>query len=155
MRGAILAVVAVVGCQHVPTAPLPALGGGVVPASYAVRSAERGDAPAVLTTPTAAAFRRVSDSRRSPRPESVPLGHAADYGWIVGVLAHDGGVWSIRYGGSGDLDRHGGALELLNTGPMDGFWPGRLVRVEGELVDPAPLEVRPGYRVRALHLVGR
>jgi hypothetical protein len=153
MRGAILGVVALVGCQHVP--PNAGLGGGVVPASYAVRPAERSDASVVLTTRPAAAFRPVSYVPRSSRPEPVPLGHAADYRWIVGVLAHDGGVWSIRYGGSGDLDRHGGALELLNTGPMDGFWPGRLVRVEGELVDPAPLEVRPAYRVRALHLLAR
>jgi hypothetical protein len=33
---------------------------------------------------------------------------------------------------------------------MAGFRPGQIVRVEGELIDPAPHEINPSYRVRAI-----
>ncbi|MGL4552624.1 MAG: hypothetical protein ACRC33_15735 [Gemmataceae bacterium] len=156
MRWTILGAVALLGCQQVPPAADPGgLGGGVIPASFTQRPAPAGDQP-VHFPPQARRPRRESyPPPRPAAPDPVALGHAADYRWIVGVLGLDRGVWTICYGGSGDPDRYGASLELLDTGPMNGFGPGRLVRVEGELVDPAPLEVRPAYRARSLHVVGR
>ena len=87
----------------------------------------------------------------TPLPES-PYARAVDYQWLVGRLHHDArrGRWSVCYSDGTTPDRYGGVLELIGTGPMDGFHPGQFVRVEGKLIDPAPLETQPAYRVRAL-----
>jgi hypothetical protein len=61
----------------------------------------------------------------------------------------------VRYAGPGEPDRYDGALELVNPGPMSGFRPGQVVRVEGSLVDPAPHEINPGYRVVSLQALRR
>jgi hypothetical protein len=94
-----------------------------------------------------------------PRPLELPRrfesGYAADYGWLVGHLqfdrTHD--RWTVRYAERDSVDRYGGEIELVHTGPMAGFHPGQRVRVEGDLVDPAPMEIRPAYRVRSLQVV--
>ena len=110
--------------------------------------------------------RRPCDFVRLDRPEPSPLvvvsadrsvcSHASDYRWLVGCLHYDGERrrWTVRYGEE-DGDRHGGSLELVNPGPMSGFMAGQMVRVEGELVDPAPLEIKPGYRVGSLQVLRR
>jgi hypothetical protein len=94
-----------------------------------------------------------------PPPDlSRPLGeHAADYAWLVGCLSHDRdrGTWSVRYADPGEPDRYGGILDLVGPGPMTGLYPGQLVRVHGELVDPVPLEINPAYRVRAIQVLPR
>jgi hypothetical protein len=36
---------------------------------------------------------------------------------------------------------------------MSGFVAGQMVRVEGELVDPAPHETKPAYRVHSLQVI--
>jgi hypothetical protein len=89
--------------------------------------------------------------------QSPPLGHAADYRWLVGCLEHDpeNDQWHVRYADPGEPDRYGGLLELVSPGLMAGFRAGRLVRVEGELVDPAPLQIKPGYRVRSIQELRR
>jgi hypothetical protein len=83
--------------------------------------------------------------------------HAADYRWLVGYLRCDSvhRRWQIRYAEEDENDRYGGVIELVNPGPMSGFHPGQLVRVEGDLVDPAPLEIIPAYRVVSLQALRR
>jgi hypothetical protein len=75
----------------------------------------------------------------------------------VGGLQHDEGKdrWMVRYADPGAGDRYDGMLELFCTGPMNGFRPGQLVRVEGELIDPAPMEIKPAFRVRSLQVLRR
>ncbi len=88
-------------------------------------------------------------------PGRIECAYAADYGWLVGDLQHDRGHgrWSVRYAGRDSVDRYGGEIELVHTGPMGGFHAGQRVRVEGDLVDPAPMEIRPAYRVRSLQVL--
>ncbi len=88
-------------------------------------------------------------------PETPSLGHAPNHRWLVGKLERDVATecWFIRYADPGENDTHGGRLELLGTGPMSGFRAGQIVRAEGELVDPAPLQTQSAYRVRSLQAV--
>ena len=80
------------------------------------------------------------------------LGHAPNYRWLVGQLeqSESNHRWFIRYANPGERDTHGGRLELFCTGPMTGFHAGQVVRAEGELVDPAPLQTQSAYRIRSL-----
>ena len=80
------------------------------------------------------------------------LGHAPNYRWLVGQLeqSESNHRWFIRYANSGERDTHGGRLELFCTGPMIGFHAGQVVRAEGELVDPAPLQTQSAYRIRSI-----
>jgi hypothetical protein len=95
------------------------------------------------------------------RPESLrtpPMpAHAPDYRWLVGVLTHDPqrDCWGVRYTDECRDERCGGIVELVDPGPMDGFCPGQMVRVEGEFLDPAPREITPTYRVRSLAVLLR
>jgi hypothetical protein len=151
-----------------PAAP-PSATASVVPV--------RRDAPAApaRATITAIDFRNVPPPPATPARLERPIAggvaargnvlatgfsgyaHAADYGWLVGCLIHDRehDRWLVRYADPGSPDRHDGTLELLGAGPMAGFWPGQLVRVEGELVDPDPLQIKPAYRVRSLQVLRR
>jgi hypothetical protein len=84
-------------------------------------------------------------------------GHAGDYRWLLGTLQRDEarGCWMVHYAGGTEADHYAGWLELIHPGPMTGFRCGQLVRVEGELVDPAPHEIRPAYRVHSLQVLDR
>jgi hypothetical protein len=83
--------------------------------------------------------------------------HAADYRWLVGCLLARSGRdgWCVRYAAPDGSDPHGGILTLVAPGPMEGFHPGEVVRVEGELVDPLPHEIKPAFRVHAIQVVRR
>jgi hypothetical protein len=86
-------------------------------------------------------------------PPAVPaLGHAADYGWLVGRLqyVHVRNAWRIRYAGPDEADRHGGSVTLVDPGPMTGYRSGQLVRVEGQILDPGSRDPSPAYQV---HLI--
>jgi hypothetical protein len=85
----------------------------------------------------------------------MAFSHGADYCWLIGCLEYDPThqLWSVRYAHWSEPDRYGGQLELVSPGPMTGFRPGRMVRVEGELVDPAPLQTKPAYRVHSIQVV--
>jgi hypothetical protein len=89
--------------------------------------------------------------RRSPSLCS----RAVDYRWLIGYLQYDilRDRWYVRYCEKHQFDRLGGCVELLQTGLMTGFQAGQLVRVEGGLVDPAPYEIVPGYRVQSLQVL--
>jgi hypothetical protein len=102
--------------------------------------------------PPVPACRRAPTVRTAQQP-----GHAADYAWLVGCLQHDDkrNRWRVQYAGIDEQDRYGGSLELVNPGPMSGYQNGQMVRVEGDLVDPAPLEITPAYRVLAIQAVQR
>jgi hypothetical protein len=125
-----------------------------------VAAVQLGIEPADLPPP-AASLERPGAPRAGIAPALLPgqlaFTHAANYSWLVGCLqydiAHD--VWSVCYADRGDPDRFGGQLALVNPGPMIGFQPGRLVRVEGELIDPAPLETRPAYRAHSIQVLRR
>jgi hypothetical protein len=97
----------------------------------------------------------VSAPTRAARPPS--WGHADDYRWLLGSLQYDEmrRCWMVEYGGPSQSDAYGGHLELVNPGTMTGFRCGQIVRVEGDLVDPAPHEIRPAYRVRRLQVIRR
>jgi hypothetical protein len=100
------------------------------------------------------------------RPEPPPLvvalasssfwTHAPDYRWLVGSLRYDPArrEWAVRYG-EPRSDCYDGILGLLGAGPMEGFAPGQEVRVEGQLADPAPFEIKPAYQVRSLQVLRR
>jgi hypothetical protein len=90
-------------------------------------------------------------------PSQPGFARAADFTWLVGVLVHGDArdTWSVRYAAAGEGDRYEGLLTLVGQGPMTGFRPGQLVRVEGDLIDPAPHEIKPGYRVRAMQSLRR
>ena len=104
---------------------------------------------------------------RRPAPKQEPvqqveyravvssLGHAPDHGWLVGRLERDEAKdrWFVRYADPGEQETFGGRLELLRTGTMAGFRVGQLVRAEGTLVDPAPYETRPAYRILSLQAI--
>jgi hypothetical protein len=64
-------------------------------------------------------------------------------------------AWSVRYAAADDLDRYQGSLTLVGPDPQAGFHAGQFVRVEGELIDPAPHEIKPAYRVRAMQSLRR
>jgi hypothetical protein len=80
--------------------------------------------------------------------------HAADYSWLVGYLQRSprGDAWSVRYAAAED-DRHGGCLMLVGPEVPAGCRAGLLVRVEGQLVDPAPHEIKPAYRARTVQVL--
>jgi len=153
-----------------------ALPGGVVPTSYRVvaptpaspiplAAAEvappaRPEPPAVIQASSRPAAAVTDYSQRAaPLPvlPPPPCGCAPGHRWLVGRLEHDPGRdrWWVRYAHPGAGDVYGGVLELFRTGPMEGFRPGQQVRVEGELIDPAPYEIKPGYRVHSLQALSR
>jgi hypothetical protein len=77
--------------------------------------------------------------------------HAADYSWLVGELRSLGpGVWAVRFA-SVDEDRD--TVVLVDAPAMVDLRAGQLVRVEGQLVDPASHEARPAYRVSSIRPV--
>src|SRR5262249_25682671 len=138
----------------------PALPGGLLPASYRVRpavsaTAEVRQKPTTLQPPQPHLLPVSGVSPRlivpTPLPE-LPFACAVDYQWLVGPLYNDAqrDRWRACYSDGSLPDRYGGVLELVGTGPMNGFYSGQFVRVEGELIDPAPLETKPAYHVRAL-----
>ena len=104
---------------------------------------------------------------RRPAPKQEPvqqveyraavssLGHAPDHSWLVGRLERDEAKdrWFVRYADPGERETFAGRLELLRTGTMAGFRVGQTVRAEGTLVDPAPYETRPAYRILSLQAI--
>jgi hypothetical protein len=62
-----------------------------------------------------------------------------------------GGRWEVCY--AGEKDHYGGVVILFRPGEMTAFHPGQVVRVAGDLLDPEPHEIKPGYRVRSLQAV--
>lgn len=163
-----------VGCLQPPlSAPsslhsVPSeLPGGCTPVSYQVRPA----LPAPRPIPSDSCVLPVeyrqpgtasssSYSLRPSLPSVVPApqcSYAADYRWLVGCLQQDpiSQRWRVRFASPEAGEKHGGELDLLQPGPMHGFASGQFVRVEGELVDPLPLEIKPAYRVHSLQRLPR
>src|SRR5262249_37348321 len=58
--------------------------------------------------------------------------HAPDYSWVQGELVHlhSHNCWRIRYASVDEDDKYGGGVNLIETGPMDNFQEGQLVRIE-------------------------
>jgi hypothetical protein len=116
--------------------------------------------PSEVVAPMSATAGRAATKQDRPQVRLVgyqaaarpSLGHAPDHSWLVGRLERDEATdrWYIRYTYPGEQERLGGRLELLGTGSMAGFRVGQTIRAEGKLVDPAPLETQPAYRIRAL-----
>jgi hypothetical protein len=77
--------------------------------------------------------------------------HASDYSWLQGELTylHSRNCWRIRYASVDEDDKYGGGVYLTETGPMDNFKDGQLVRIEGR---PADMDNKDSeYRVNAIH----
>ena len=77
--------------------------------------------------------------------------HAPDYTWVQGELVrlHSHNCWRIRYASVDEEDKYGGGINLIETGPMDNFQDGQLVRIEGRPSDPDNKESE--YRVNSIH----
>ena len=77
--------------------------------------------------------------------------HAPDYSWVQGELVrlHSHNCWRIRYASVDEEDKYGGGINLIETGPMDHFQDGQLVRIEGRPADPDNKESE--YRVNSIH----
>ena len=90
-------------------------------------------------------------------PVVFRLGGEMDYGyehsWLVGRIQKHGEKWRLRYDLPRSCDRYGGCLELLFAEPIPTLREGMLLRVEGDVLDPAPFEIQPSYRVRSWKLL--
>jgi hypothetical protein len=161
--------------EAVPAGEDTELPGGQLPVSYRLRPATPVEEAPGDPPPAVRPVRHEADPGRvgrrrgrehTPPPawpaQAEPLGsppscgRAVDYRWLVGTLEQDARrrLWQVRYAAEGE-EPYGGVLELVGPGPMGGFRAGQWVRVEGELIDPAPHQTRPAYRVRALQALLR
>jgi hypothetical protein len=125
----------------------------------AAREVPAENQPALLS-PQILVINPLQVTRRCPSgdPTGHPaFAHAADYSWLVGVLQEGSSedTWSVRYAGRDEDDRFGGVLTLVGAGLLSDYHLGQLVRVEGDLVDPAPHEIKPAYHVRAIQHLQR
>jgi hypothetical protein len=59
--------------------------------------------------------------------------HSPDYSWVQGELQylHTRNAWRVRYASVDEEDNFGGGMTLIETGPMDHYKDGQLVRIEG------------------------
>lgn len=87
-------------------------------------------------------------------------GHAADYGWLQGVVdKHFLGHLSLRYCDHAVDDPWGGKVILDEDARLAPFHDGDVVEVDGEMLHSAPTETRhawdqnPHYRIRDIRLV--
>lgn len=171
-----------VGCRSAPepVGAAASLGGGALPESFAVTPARRVSPEAEPPLLQPVRYERQTArkrTRRPPRPaplvqrEAEPLppaplplpaldgpprrAHASDFTWLIGRLeqGEGAGQWWLRYAEPEQDERFGGVLELVGGGRMDGFHAGDRVRVEGELIDPAPHEVKPAFHPRSLQVL--
>lgn len=63
-----------------------------------------------------------------------PASHAPDYSWIVGRLEYsqiEGGFWAIDYQDA--TDKFGGKFVLGRDLRLEGFAPGDLVKITGQI----------------------
>jgi hypothetical protein len=100
--------------------------------------------------------RRELARNRSADPSSDGcLGHAPDYGWLVGVLHYSEvrGVWRLRYAGPDEEDRFGGSVTLVGATPLPSLQNGQTVHVEGQLVDPTSWDPSPAYRLHSIQML--
>jgi hypothetical protein len=80
--------------------------------------------------------------------------HAPDYSWVQGELVHlhsHNNSWRIRYASVDEDDKYGGGVNLIETGPMENFREGQLVRIEGRPADPENKDTE--YRVNSIHVL--
>jgi hypothetical protein len=134
---------------------------GVLPETYLYRPADRSRVTEPLVRLAAprrrsSALQTVSHRVAAPTaPREGTIGHGDDYRWLLGRIYRQREGWMIRYAPPGSPDRHDGNMELLFPEPMDHLKEGTLLRVEGDVLDPAPHEIQPAYRVRHWSAVRR
>jgi hypothetical protein len=111
-----------------------------LPASYAIP----------LTGGKEESIRRRSYADITAKP---CFSHAPDYSWVQGELQylHTRHTWRIRYASVDDDDVYGGAMNLVESGPMDTFKDGQLVRVQGRPDSPDAKET--SFRVASIHVL--
>jgi hypothetical protein len=99
-------------------------------------------------------FKRIADCQ-TPVAETQLFNHAPDYSWLVGRLeyVYVRNTWKLHYAGAAEADRHGGSVTLVGAGPPAGSLRGRLVRVEGRLVEADGTDPCPAYEVHFLQLL--
>ncbi|GIW80281.1 MAG: hypothetical protein KatS3mg105_2088 [Gemmatales bacterium] len=78
--------------------------------------------------------------------------HSQDYGVLIGTLQylHVDQSWRLRYASIDEEDRYGGSVTLVETGSMEQFNNGDVVRVTGQFLDPSSREPAPRYRVHSI-----
>ncbi|MFQ3651989.1 MAG: hypothetical protein SNJ75_16830 [Gemmataceae bacterium] len=132
---------------------------GLVPASYSYFEADRSrvNEPVVRLPPSRR--RQVELQLVSLRQAPVvfrlggEMDHGYEHSWLVGRIHKHGENWRLRYERPGSTDRYDGCLELLMSGNKALLQEGMLLRVEGDVIDPAPFEIQPLYRVRSWKLL--
>jgi hypothetical protein len=85
----------------------------------------------------------------------LQFSHAPDYRWLIGQLefVYVRNTWKVHYAGAADADPHGGSVTLLDCGPLAESLRGRLVRIEGRLVEAEATAPCPGYQIHSLQLL--
>jgi hypothetical protein len=81
--------------------------------------------------------------------------HAADYAWLVGKLTYieSRGAWWLRYAPADQPEQYGGAVTLVGDEFTAECKNGQIVRIEGNLVNPASTEPRPPYWVKKIEVL--
>ncbi len=85
--------------------------------------------------------------------QSVQLGHARDYTWIVGQLQylHTKKQWRVRYSTYDIEDKYGGSVTIIGEeGRMERFREGDVVRVRGRIVENDSHRITPDYYVESM-----
>ena len=135
-----------------PVTPTPAPVKDVEPIPTVAKNTESEATPAAYAVPLSGGkdepFHRRSYVDITAKP---CFAHAPDYSWLQGELTylHSRNCWRIRYASVDEDDKYGGGVYLTETGPMDNFKDGQLVRIEGR---PADMDNKDSdYRVNAIH----
>jgi hypothetical protein len=146
--------------DHRVTEVLPAVGSTSAPVKEAetiptvTKSADSEMTPAGYAVPVTGGKEEMIRRRSyADITAKACFAHAPDYSWVQGELVHlhSHNCWRIRYASVDEDDKYGGGVNLIETGPMDNFHDGQLVRIEGR---PADLDNKESeYRVNSIHIL--
>jgi hypothetical protein len=89
------------------------------------------------------------------------VGAAEDYSWITGQLFYvraGGGLWVLRYGSVGQVDKYGGSVVLAPGADMKNYREGDVVCVNGQVLSEGRASRQlggPPYRVTSIQMIDR
>jgi hypothetical protein len=137
----------------IKTASAPVKEKEAEPIPTVAKSTESETTPAGYAVPITGGKEETSFHRRAYVDITAKpcFSHAPDYSWVQGELVHlhSHNCWRIRYASVDEDDKYGGGVNLIETGPMDNFQEGQLVRIEGRPAEPENKESE--YRVNSIH----